>query len=224
MPKGQMIDLPFPDRIEAGRRLGVGLARRKFKEPPAVLALPRGGVPVGVMVAEQLNAPLDVIVVRKLGVPWQPELAMGAIAGETRIMDQDLIRDLGVSAEEVEAVIARETAERKRRERLFRSGRPPVELAGRSVVLVDDGLATGSSMLAAARHARAMQPAEVIVAVPVAAPDACDRLAPEVDECVCLATPRVFYSVGQFYADFRQVSDREVQELLSRSRRHPQEQ
>jgi putative phosphoribosyl transferase len=217
-----MNDLPFPDRIEAGRRLGVRLARRKFKEPPAVLALPRGGVPVGVMVAEQLSAPLDVIVVRKLGVPWQPELAMGAIAGETRILDQALICDLGVSPEEVEAVIARETAERKRRERLFRGGRPPLELTGRSVVLVDDGLATGSSMLAAARHARAMQPAEVIVAVPVAAPDACGRLAQEVDECVSLATPRAFYSVGQFYADFRQVSDREVQTLLERSRRQEQ--
>lgn len=197
--------------------LGAELARRNLTGNTVVLALPRGGVPVGAEVAETLKAPLDVIVVRKLGVPWQPELAMGAIAGGTPVLDHALIRELQISAEEVEAVVARETREMERRERLYRGGRPAPALRDRTVVLVDDGLATGSTMVAAVRHVRGLHAHRLIVAVPVASSEACVRLSAEADECICLAAPEPFCAVGEWYADFRQVSDIEVQQILAHS-------
>jgi len=212
-----MVRLPFQDRAEAGRLLGVELASRKLATDTIVLALPRGGLPVGAEVAEALKAPLDVVVVRKVGVPWQPELAMGAIAGDTRVLDNRLIRDLGISIGEVNAVIARESEEMRRREELYRSGLPAPDLRGRTVVLVDDGLATGSTMVAAARHVRSLQPQRLIIAVPVASAQACGRLRREADECICLAMPEPFFAVGEWYIDFGQVTDFEVQEILKRS-------
>lgn len=211
-----MIELPFQDRAEAGRLLGAELATHKLPVNTIALALPRGGLPVGVEVAEALRAPLDIVVVRKLGVPWQPELAMGAIAGGTRVLDHELVRELNISSEDLEAVVARETQEMERREKLYRSGLPAPNLRGRTVVLVDDGLATGSTMVAAARHVRSTHPQRVIIAVPVGSSQACNRLKTEADECICLAEPEPFFAVGEWYTDFRQVTDSEVQEILKR--------
>jgi putative phosphoribosyl transferase len=212
-----MVKLPFRDRTQAGRLLGAELASRKLAGNTIVLALPRGGLPVGVEVAEALKAPLDVVVVRKLGVPWQPELAMGAIAGSTRVLDQQLVRDLRISDEEVEAIIAQETKEMERREKAYRGGLPALDLSGRTVVLVDDGLATGSTMVAAARHVRSLHPQKLIIAVPVGSSQACSRLRKEADESICLALPEPFFAVGEWYSDFRQVTDAEVQEILKGS-------
>jgi putative phosphoribosyl transferase len=210
-----MIQLPFADRAEAGRLLAVELAASKLPSNVIVLALPRGGLPVGWEVAKTLRAPLDVVIVRKLGVPWQPELAMGAIAsGSVQTLDQDLIRALGVSRKEIDAVITKETAEVERREKLYRQGRPAPDLRGRTVLLVDDGLATGSTMLVAARYVRSLKPGRTLIAVPVASVQACQRLREEADECVCLATPESFGAVGEWYVDFRQVTDGEVQHFL----------
>jgi putative phosphoribosyl transferase len=215
-----MVSLPFQDRTEAGRLLGAELAKRRLGPGTVVLALPRGGLPVGAEVAEALNAPLDIVVARKIGVPWHAELAMGAIAGGARVLDHQLIRDLHVSGEEVEAVIAREAEEMDRGQKLYRNGLPEPDLAGRTVVLVDDGLATGSTMVAAARHVRSARPEKLIVAVPVASAQACSRLRREADECVCLARPNPFFAVGEWYLDFRQVTDDEVQEILEHSHKH----
>lgn len=211
-----MVELPFRDRTEAGRLLADALKHAAAPSEAVVLALPRGGVPVGFEVAEELNLPLDVVVVRKLGVPWQPELAMGAIAGAAEVRDIRLIRQLRIPDIEVDAVIAREQAELRRREALYRGGRPQAALRGRTVILVDDGLATGSTMLVAVRHVRAFQPARVIVAVPVGTVEACERLRQEADSVVCLAKPEPFLAVGEWYADFSQVEDAEVQSLLKR--------
>lgn len=214
-----MIQLPFRDRDEAGRLLGAKLGARHFPENTIVLGLARGGVAVGLPVAAQLRVPLDIVVVRKVGVPDQPELAMGAIAGgEVRTLDQELIRHLGISQAEVEAVVASETAEAARRERLYRQGQPAPDLGGRVVILVDDGLATGSSMLAAVRYVKSLQPASVLVAVPAGSRQACQQLKKEADDCVCLATPEPFHGVGVWYVDFRQVTDDEVQHLLELGR------
>jgi predicted phosphoribosyltransferase len=213
-----MVHLPFADRLEAGRLLAADPSLRKHAEGAVILALTRGGVPVGFAVADRLHLPLDIIVVRKIGVPWQPELAMGAIAGTTRILDERMIQELGIADEDVETIVAREQAEMKRREDLYRGGKPAPDLKGRSAILIDDGLATGSTMLAAVRHARSLKPAKVIIGVPVGSVDACDRLRKEADDLVCLATPEYFFAVGEWYRDFGQVNDAEVQNLLAESR------
>lgn len=214
-----MTQLPFSDRVEAGRLLAAELGRRKLPANVIVLALPRGGVPVGLEVAKVLHAPLDVVVVRKLGVPWQSELAMGAIAGDSaQVLNDELIEDLRISPQEVDAVVAKERTEIERREKLYRAGLPAPDLHGRVVLLVDDGLATGSTMLVAVRYVRAFKPAKIIIAVPVGSSEACERLRKEVDDLLCLATPEWFMAVGEWFRDFRQVSDAEVQRLLEESR------
>jgi predicted phosphoribosyltransferase len=215
-----MIHLPFADRLEAGRVLATELIEHKLGPNTIVLALPRGGVPLGLEVANRLGAPLDVVVVRKLGVPWQPELAMGAIAGGSmQVLDEPLIRELHLSREDIDTAIARERIEVERREKLYRGGRPALDLAGQTAVIVDDGLATGSTMVVAARYARSLKPQKLIVAVPVGSVQACERLEKEADECICLAKPEPFFAVGEWYVDFRQVSDGEVQRLLEQSQR-----
>ncbi|HEY7304887.1 MAG TPA: phosphoribosyltransferase [Bryobacteraceae bacterium] len=211
--------LPFLDRIEAGRLLASKLESYEGRADVVVVGLPRGGVSVAFEIARRLRAPLDVIVVRKLGVPWQPELAMGAVAsGGVRILDRDLIRSLNLSSYYVYGLIAKEEREIERREALFRNGYPAPALSGRRVILVDDGAATGSTMLAAAEAIRQQHPKEIVIAVPVASREACRTFHAEVDKCICLATPEPFYSVGQWYESFPQVADEEVQVLLSRAR------
>jgi putative phosphoribosyl transferase len=213
-----MLQLPFRDRAEAGRLLGAELASRNLPKDSIVLALPRGGVPVGFEVARALGAPLDIVVVRKLGVPWQPELAMGAIAsGGSRFLDEKLIRQMGISQGAVEAIAARETQEAERREQLYRGGRPALDLRNRSVILVDDGLATGSTMLAAVKCVKSLEPVSLIIAAPVASKHACAHIRKWADECVCLATPEPFVAVGEWYEDFRQTSDAEVRGLLAQA-------
>lgn len=214
----------FRDRREAGRVLAEKLIPRVHASPALVLALPRGGVPVGFEVARALPAELDVFLVRKLGMPGEEELAIGAIAsGGVRVLNQDLIDYLGVPSELVEELTAREQHELLRRERLYREGRPPIPVRDRTVVLVDDGLATGASMLAASRALRPQGATRIIAAVPVAARQTCDELSKEIDEIVCAATPHPFAAVGIWYADFSQTSDEEVRELLQEAARdaHP---
>jgi putative phosphoribosyl transferase len=217
--KVNMIRLPFRNRNEAGRLLAEELTRRNLPSDTAILTLPRGGVPVGFAIAQALHLPLDVVVARKLGVPWQPELAMGAVAGESVALDEKLIRDLRISQAEVDAIVARERAEVKRREKLYRGARPAPDLSGRIAILVDDGLATGWTMVAAARSIRNRGPQSVRIAVPVGSEQACRLMDGECDECICLAKPRPFEAVGQWYEDFRQVSDAEVIYFLGQSQR-----
>jgi predicted phosphoribosyltransferase len=205
----------FRDRREAGQRLATKLARYAAHEGVTVLALPRGGVPVAYEVARKLNAPLDVFLVRKLGVPGQEELAMGAIAsGGVRVLNRDVVALAGVTENVIEAVAAREGRELERRERLYRRGRPALPLTGRIVILVDDGLATGASMRAAVRAVQSQGPARIVVAVPTAPPDTCESLGREVDEVTCVLRPDRFRSVGTWYDDFSQTTDGEVQQLL----------
>ena len=208
----------FRDRAHAGRVLAAALARYAHRRDVIVLALPRGGVPVGCEVARALGVPLDVFVVRKLGVPGHEELAMGAIAsGGVRLLNEDVVALAGVSEEAIDEVAAREAAEIRRRERVYRGDRGPPDLRGRTVILVDDGLATGASMRAAAAAVRRQGPAWVVVAVPAAAADTCETLRGEVDELVCLMTPEPFHAVGLWYEDFSQTSDEEVRQLLERN-------
>jgi putative phosphoribosyl transferase len=210
--------LGFRDRSEAGRVLAEELGRYADRDDVVVLALPRGGVPVGYEVAKALRAPLDVFVVRKVGVPGHRELAMGAIAtGGVLVIDEDLIRTLGIGQAEIRQAVAAELRELERREAAYRSGRDLPELAGRTVILVDDGLATGSTMRAAALAVRRYRPERVVVAVPVAAAQTCEDFRDDVDEIVCAATPRPFHAVGLWYEDFSQTSDDEVRELLARA-------
>ena len=215
-----MIHLPFADRAEAGRLLARELLRQDPAANAIVLALPRGGVPVGVEVAKAIAAPLDVVIIRKLGVPSEPELAMGAVAsGAFRIFDEDLISRLRISRQEVDRVVFEETAELARREKLYRGDRPKLDLRGRTVVLVDDGLATGSTMLVAARYVRSLGPTKMVIAVPVGSLPACRRVRKEADSCVCLAMPEPFRAVGEWYLDFEQVTDEQVQLLLAQNPR-----
>jgi len=210
----------FQNRTDAGRRLATELAAYARRPNVIVLALPRGGVPVGYEVARALDAPLDVFVVRKLGLPWQEELAMGALAsGGVRILDENLIRIAHVSAEDLRRITEVEQAELARRERQYRGERPFPEMAGKTVILVDDGLATGSTMRAAVAALRLERPARIIVAVPVAAPETCAAFRDVADEIVCAETPEPFHAVGLWYEDFSQTSDTEVHELLERARR-----
>ena len=211
----------FRDRADAGRKLAEKLMAYAGRSDVVVLALPRGGVPVGAEVARALGAPLDVFLVRKLGLPGHEELAMGAIAtGGARVLNEELVRDLRLDEQLIETVARREQAELERREQLYRGSRPPPELAGKTVILVDDGLATGASMRAAVAAVRAREPARVVVAVPTAAPQTCAELEAEVDEIVCERTPDPFYAVGLWYEDFSQTSDEEVRDLLAAAR-HP---
>ena len=208
----------FRDRRHAGRVLAQILAGYANRSDVIVLALPRGGVPVAYEVAKALHAPLDVFVVRKLGVPGHEEYAMGAIAsGGVRVLNDEVVQRLGISDAAVDAVTRFEQGELERRERLYRAGRPLPDLRGRTVIVVDDGLATGSTMLAAVRALRAQQPARIVVAVPTAAAETCAQLRSEADEVVCATTPEPFRAVGTWYDDFSQTSDEEVRELLARA-------
>ena len=206
----------FANRSEAGRGLASRLREYADRNDVVVLGVPRGGVPVAFAVAKALRVPLDVFVLRKLGVPGQEEFAFGAIAsGGTRILDFQILRKLGLSTSDVDAVTAREREELLRRERIYRRGLPPLRLAEKTVILIDDGAATGASLRAGIRAVRQLAPAKLVVAIPVAPPETCKRLAGEVEEIVCAATPENFRAVGQFYDEFREVSDAEVTSLLA---------
>jgi putative phosphoribosyl transferase len=208
----------FSNRAEAGRFLAEKLGNYAERDDVIVLGLPRGGVPVAYEVAQRLRAPLDVFIVRKLGVPGFEELAAGAIAsGDVRVLNEDVVRALPHADEIIESVTARETAELKRREQSYRNGRPPPELRDRIVILVDDGLATGATMRAAVAALRRRGAAKIIVAVPVGAPETCRELEELVDEIVCAIAPEFFQAVGQYYEDFSQTSDEEVRDLLKRA-------
>ena len=209
----------FRDRTDAGRRLAARMSKYAGRSDVLVLALPRGGVPVAFEVARALRAPLDVFLVRKLGVPGQEELAMGAIAsGGVRVVNEAVVQHLDIAPEMIDAVTAREQGELERRERAYRDDRPAPDVRGRTVILVDDGLATGSTMRAAALALRQQGPARVVVAVPVASREACEEFRGEVDDIVCAATPEPFMGVGRWYEDFSQTTDEEVRELLARPR------
>ena len=208
----------FRDRFDAGRKLAAALSDYARRPDLLVLALPRGGVPVGYEVARRLQAPLDVMLVRKLGVPGHEELAMGAIAsGGIRVISDDVVRALGIPDRAIALAAAQEEHELERREHAYRGDRPPPEIRGRTVILVDDGLATGSTMRAALAALKAQHPGRLVVAVPVAAPETCESLRREVDEVVCAVTPRQLLAIGQWYEDFSQSSDEEVRELLQRA-------
>jgi predicted phosphoribosyltransferase len=207
----------FLDRFEAGRLLAERLRHYAGRDDVVVLALPRGGVPVAHEIARALDAPLDVFIVRKLGAPGHEELAFGAIAtGGVRVLNADVVRDLGISPAWIEAVTEQQQRELERRERVYRDDRPPPDVTGKTAILVDDGLATGSTMWAAVRALRRLGPARIVVAVPVADPDVCAGLRTEAEEVVCLDTPRPLRAVGAWYEDFSQTTDEEVRELLAR--------
>jgi putative phosphoribosyl transferase len=208
----------FPDRRSAGRLLAARLEAYTRRSDVVVLGLPRGGIPVAFEVASALNAPLDVFVVRKLGVPFQPELAMGAIAsGGVQVLNDEIVAMASITPEMVARAVSIEEHEIARRERLYRDGRPLLALTGKIVILVDDGLATGSTMKAAVEAVKRLQPARVIVAVPVAASESCRSLAQAVDDVICLQTPVPFSAVGLWYEDFSPTTDDEVRELLEQA-------
>lgn len=208
----------FPNRAEAGRFLAQKLIKYAGHGDVIVLGLPRGGVPVAYEVARELKVPLDVFIVRKLGVPGFEELAAGAIAsGGVRVLNEDVVRALPNADAIIESVTARERAELERREQIYRDGKPAPDLAGRIVILVDDGLATGATMRAAVAALRQRGVAKIVVAVPVGAPDTCREFEHEVDETVCATEPEFFQAVGQYYEDFSQTSDEEVRDLLARA-------
>jgi predicted phosphoribosyltransferase len=205
----------FRNRTDAGRRLAEKLAAYANRPDVLVLGLPRGGVPVGFEVARVLGAPLDVFLVRKLGVPGYEELAMGAVAsGGGRVLNDEIVHGLGISEHEIDAAVARELEELARREQLFRGDRPPPDIEGRTVILVDDGLATGATMRAASQALRQQHPARIVVAVPTASPDTCEALKAEADDVICAMTPEPFFAVGHWYEDFTQTTDDEVRHLL----------
>lgn len=211
----------FRDRRDAGRRLAMKLAGYRGKKHILVLALPRGGVPVGYEIARSLNAYLDCFIVRKIGAPGNPELAIGAIAsGGTRILNEPLIKQLDIPRNFIDKVTQYEAAELERRETLFRRGREFLRIENKTIILVDDGLATGASMSAAVIAIKNQRPKHLIVAVPVASPETLSEIGKRVDQIVCLQTPDPFWSVGSWYADFTQTADQEVQFLLDDAARN----
>jgi putative phosphoribosyl transferase len=208
----------FRNREHAGRRLASRLQKYANRDDVIVLGVPRGGVPVAFEVATALNLPLDIFVLRKLGVPGQEELAFGAIGSSgVRVLNRSVVEHLGLSEMDIASVTHAEREELERRERLYRGNRPPLDVLGKTVILVDDGIATGSSLMAAIHALRQMKAAAIVVATPVAPPETCGRLLQEVDELVCVEIPEPFYGEGQFYDDFSQISDEEVNELLDRA-------
>lgn len=208
----------YRDRTEAGKYLATQLSNYADREDLLVMALPRGGVPVAFEVAQALHAPLDIFLVRKLGVPGHEELAMGAIAtGGVRVINPDVVDYLGIPARVIDTVVATELLELERRERAYRGNKPEPDVSGKIVILVDDGLATGSTMRAASEALRQQNPARIVVAVPVSAPQTCDEYRMGVDEIICAMTPEPFLGVGQWYRDFSQTTDEEVRELLERA-------
>ena len=207
----------FADRSDAGRRLAQQLMPLRA-ERPVVVALPRGGVPVAYEISAALEAPLEVLAVRKLGAPHNPEFGIGAVAEDgTGVLDRDAIATLGVDEDQLEAILEREAAELRRRVELYRRGRPRLDLEDRTVIVVDDGIATGVTDAAALRALRSLEPRKIILAVPVCAPESAARLARDADQMICLQQPELFYGVGHWYHDFSQVSDEEVLALLGRS-------
>lgn len=213
--------LPLSDRVAAGRLLAAALTDFDHQPDVIVLALPRGGVPVAAEIARALQVRLDLMLVRKLGVPGNEELAMGAIAsGNVQVLNEHVLRYLDLPAAAIAAATERETRELRRREQAYRGNRPPPRLQGRRVILVDDGLATGATMRAAIQAVRQMSPAAIIVALPVGAPESVAEVAKLVERMVCLFTPDPFSSIGQWYGEFGQVSDSEVQDLLQQAWRH----
>ncbi len=210
-------DMRFADREDAGRALAVRLVEYADRDDVLVFGLPRGGVPVAAQVAAALHAPLDVLLVRKLGVPGHEEFAMGAIAsGGIVDIDENIVRSLGVTRTQVGHVLERETAELDRRERVYRRGREMPPVRGKTVIVVDDGLATGATMRAAVSALRKLDPARIVAATPVASNEACDELRRHADECVCVSTPEPFYAVGVWYRDFTPTTDEEVTTWLNR--------
>jgi predicted phosphoribosyltransferase len=208
----------FANREDAGRKLASRLVEYANREDVIVLGIPRGGVPVAYEVARALDLPMDIFVLRKLGVPGHEELAFGAIgSGGVRVLDREIVVALGLSELDIDLVTRAERIELARRERLYRGGRPPLDVRGKTVILVDDGIATGSSLRAGVLALRQMQPAGIVIAASVAPPSAANRLRMEADDVVCVETPEMFYGVGQFYRDFSQTSDKEVNELLDRA-------
>ncbi len=208
----------FRDRVDAGSKLAKRLSNHANRSGVIVLGIPRGGVPVAFEVASALNAPLDVFLSRKLGVPGQEELAFGAIAtGGVRILDHELIEAVGISEDAIQRITETVQKELERRSRVYRGDRPPLNVEGQTVILVDDGIATGSSMRAAVRALRQMKPASIVVAVPVAPPSAKHLLRGEADEFICLESPDLFFAIGQFYEDFSQLTDEDVTRLLDRA-------
>lgn len=213
--------MKFRDRQDAGQRLAAQLLHLRDQDP-VILALPRGGVPVGYEIARALPAPLDVILVRKIGAPGMPELALGAIVDGERldeVLDEKIIAELAVPRSYLEKRIAEQAAEIERRRRLYYKDRSPVPVAGRCAIVVDDGIATGATIRAAMLAIRRRHPSRLVLAAPVAPPETIERLRPEADEIVCLSTPEHFYAIGQFYADFHQLSDDEVLFCLDRAAR-----
>lgn len=210
--------MAFRDRTEAGQQLAAKLGAYAHRPDVLVLALPRGGAPVAYEVARALGAPLDIMIVRKLGVPYEPELAMGAIAtGGVRVLNTDIIGSLDIPADTVDAVTAEERRELERRERAYRGDRPPPIIRGRTVILVDDGIATGATVRAAVAALRQQQPARIVIAAPVAAAVTCDELRPLVDDLVCVLTPDALFGIGYWYDQFPQLSDDELRALLARA-------
>lgn len=212
------MELPFKNRIEAGQLLAEVLKVYAGRTDVLILALPRGGVPVAFEVAQALKAPLDLMLVRKLGVPGQEELAMGAIAtGGMRILNQELVEGLNIPEAALEAVVNKEKRELERRERAYRGDRPVPKIRNRYIILIDDGVATGATMRAAVSALRQQQPMQIIIGTPVAPPDAVDKLEQEANEVICLATPEPFFAIGRWYVSFPQTSDGEVRTLLARA-------
>lgn len=206
---------PFENRVEAGRRLAESLGDYADRKDVIILALPRGGVPVALEVARRLKAPLDLMLVRKLGVPGHRELAMGAITGHGKVLNQDVIASTGISDGEIESVAREERAELERRGKRYRGDRPWPQLEDRRVILVDDGIATGATMEAAARAVREQQPAELVLAVPVAPPSTLHRFSGLADRIECLMTPESFWAIGAWYRDFSQLSDEQVIDMMA---------